>query len=172
MNKLLMFAAAMSCALTLSAQLPAVTGASVNKNTKVITNWLVQAQPIDKKTVKVNVGKNGKVTSHVFSPVKKGFIFFSGRALKYQKGDSFELTCKVKGTGKVTLGYIAYGTKNNYLASFHSKPFVLKPGVNSFKAEFTVADGKNYPTATIRPLIGVIQNSKVELLDLKMIDEE
>ena len=173
MKKIIVLAAVMCSALTLSAQLPAVTGAPINKQTKVIRNWLVQAQPCDKKTVSVNLDKNGKVTSHVFAPVKDGFIFFSGNTLKYQKGDSFELTCKVKGSGSVTLGYIAYSNTNKYLTSVRSKSFTLKEGEeNTFKATLTVDDGKEFPTANIRPFIGVNKNSKVELLDLKLIDEE
>ena len=173
MKKIVILAAAMCSALTLSAQLPAVTGAPANKQTKVIRNWLVQAQPCDKATVQTNIGKDGKVTSHVFSPVKDGFVFFSGNTLKYQKGDSFELTCKVKGSGSVTLGYMAYSNTNKFLTSIRSKTFTLKEGEeNTFKAELTVVDGKEFPTATIRPFIGVNKNSKVELLDLKLIDEE
>jgi hypothetical protein len=173
MKKIFILAAVMSSALTLSAQLPAVTGAPADKQSKVIRNWLVQSQKCDKETVQTKVDKNGKVTSHVFTPVKDGFIFFSGKALKYQKGDSFELTCKVKGSGSITLGYIAYNNTNQYLMSQRSKSFTLKDGVeNTFKAAFTVADGKEFPTATIRPFIGVNRNAKIELLDLKMIDEE
>lgn len=171
MNKLLFTAAAICCSVSLFAQLPTVTGKRINKNTKVVEGWLVQGQPVDKKSVVVNTDEKGMVKSHVFSPVKGGFIFFSGKALKFEKGDSFELTCKVKGTGEVLLGYIAYSGTNGYLFSTRSKPFKLTGGVDTFTATLDVADGKEYPTATIRPFIGIVEKSKVELLEMKLEEE-
>lgn len=171
MKKLIIAIAAVCCTVSLFAQLPAVTGKRVNKSTKVINGWLVQGQNVDKQSVVVNTDSKGIVTSHVFSPVKDGFIFFSGKALSFQKGDSFEMTCKVKGTGFVTLGYIAYSGTNGYLFSTRSKQFKLTGKTDTFTASFDVIDGKNYPTATIRPFIGIISKSKVELLDIKMEEE-
>ena len=171
MKKLIIAAAAICCSVSLFAQLPAATGKRINKNTKVIDGWLVQAQPVDKKTIVVNTNEKGIVTSHVFSPVKGGFIFFSGKALKVQKGDSFEMTCKVKGTGSVTLGYIGYNGKNAYLFSKRSEVFKLTGKVDTFKASFDVVDGKDYPVSTIRPFLGVTEGSKVELFEITMEEE-
>ena len=171
MKKLFITAAAICCSVSLFAQLPAATGKRINKNTKVIDGWLVQAQPVDRKTIVVNTNEKGIVTSHVFSPVKGGFIFFSGKALKFQKGDSFEMTCKVKGTGSVTLGYIGYNGKNAYLFSKRSEVFKLTGKVDTFKASFDVVDGKEYPVSTIRPFLGVGEGSKVELLEVTMEEE-
>ena len=171
MKKLIIAVTAICCSLSLFAQLPAATGKRINKNTKVIDGWLVQAQEIDKKSIVVNTNDKGLVTSHVFSPVKGGFIFFSGKALKVQKGDSFEMTCKVKGTGSVTLGYVGYNGKNAYLFSKRSEVFKLTGKVDTFKASFDVVDGKDYPVSTIRPFLGVTEGSKVELLEITMEEE-
>ena len=171
MKKLIIAVTAICCSLSLFAQLPAATGKRINKNTKVIDGWLVQAQEIDKKSIVVNTNDKGLVTSHVFSPVKDGFIFFSGKALKFQKGDSFEMSCKVKGTGSVTLGYIGYNGKNAYLFSKRSEVFKLTGKVDTFKASFDVVDGKDYPVSTIRPFLGVGEGSKVEVLEITMEEE-
>ena len=171
MKKLIIAVTAICCSLSLFAQLPAATGKRINKNTKVIDGWLVQAQEIDKKSIVVNTNDKGLVTSHVFSPVKDGFIFFSGKALKFQKGDSFEMSCKVKGSGSIVFGYIAYNGKNVYMFSTRSKAFNLTGKVDTFKASFDVVDGKEYPTSTIRPFIGVLNGSKVELFEITMEEE-
>ena len=171
MKKLIIAVTAICCSLSLFAQLPAATGKRINKNTKVIEGWLVQAQEIDKKSIVVNTNDKGLVTSHVFSPVKDGFIFFSGKALKFQKGDSFEMSCKVKGSGSIVFGYIAYNGKNANMFSTRSKAFNLTGKVDTFKASFDVVDGKEYPTSTIRPFIGVLKGSKAELLEITMEEE-
>ena len=171
MKKFFIALTAICSTVSLFAQLPAVTGKSINKNTKVVEGWLVQGQEIDKKSVVINTNENGLVTSHVFAPVKDGFLFFSGKALTMQKGDSFELSCKVKGTGVVRLGYIAYSGTSKTLFSVRSKEFKLTGGVDTFQDSFEVTDGKDYPTATIRPFITVLANSKVELLEMKMVEE-
>ena len=171
MKKLLIALSAICCTASLFAQLPAVTGKAINKNTKVVDGWLVQGQNVDKKSIVIKTNDKGLVTSHVFSPVKDGFLFFSGKALSMQKGDSFELSCKVKGSGVVRLGYVSYSGTNKLLFSSRSKEFKLTGEVDTFKASFDVTDGKDYPTATIRPFINVHANSKVELLEMKMVEE-
>lgn len=171
MKKLLITAAAVCCTVSLFAQLPTVTGKRVNKNTKVINGWLVQGQNVDKKSIVIKTDSKGIVTSHIFSPVRSGLIFFSGKALPFRKGDSFELTCKVKGTGSVRLGYFAYSVTNGYLFSTRGKEFKMTGKMDTFTASFDVVDGKDYPTATIRPFIDITDKSKVELFEMTMEEE-
>ena len=78
MKKSLIAIAAALFAGTMFAQgaLKPVAGASLDKNTKLPTYWLVQAQKADKDSVKVTLDAKGKSKFVTLAPVKSHLEFF------------------------------------------------------------------------------------------------
>ena len=147
-----------------------IAGASIDRNTKLPVYWLAQCQPKDKLTVKAILDDKGKTKAVTFAPTINHLDFF-GNAINFEAGDEFTLIVKLKGKGSVEVGYIAYKSDNGYLFSSRSNPITLTGAEQTITMKFTVKDGKNYPTAKIRPNIRVIKGTVCEIYSAVLSEE-
>ena len=147
-----------------------VAGVYLDKNTKLPVNWLVQAQPADKATVKAIVGEDGKSIAVSFAPTISHLDFF-GNAIGVDAGDKFTLTAKIKGKGKVKLGYFAYKANNGFLFYTTGKEFVLSGEEQEISDKFNVNDGKDYHIAKLRPSVRIGKGTVCEINSVVLTEE-
>ena len=170
MKKILTACIAAAVCSTVLANLKPVENALIDRNTKLPVHWLVQAQPSDKATVKTILSENGKSKSVTFAPVKARIDFF-GNAIRFEKGDEFILKAKIKGTGKVSLAYLAYRTDNKFLFSTAGKTITLTGEEQEISEKFIVKDSKDYPTAKIRPSLRIFPGAVCEVSSITIEEE-
>lgn len=172
MNKAIFTLVAMTLSSICMAGMTDPIGRTVNKNTKLPEGWLVQGQPEDKTLIKVIADQKGLSTALTFIPAKANLTLYCGNALSYRKGDVIKLHCKVKGTGRIQMGYFAYSDSNKYLLFTCGKTFELTGKAEKISDTFTVKDGTEAATFTIRPAVNILKDSNIELLGFSISDEE
>ena len=170
MKKITLFCITAVVCSSVYANLKPVANAIIDRNTKLPIYWLLQAHPSDKATVKTILNESGKSKAVTFAPQKARIDFF-GNAIGFEKGDEFILKAKLKGTGKVRLAYLAYRADNKFLFSTESKDIVLSGEEQEISEKFIIKDGKEHPTARIRPSLRIYPGTVCEVTSVTLVEE-